>query len=101
TPTPHVYTLSLHDALPIFATPRDVSAKECAPFSPPDAMLLPRRTAGQRCHALPVPTGHRCERNSTNGIRGTESSRDCAGPRSERSEEHTSELQSRENLVCR
>src|SRR6266511_6087582 len=56
TATTEIYTLSLHDALPIFTSPK-------FPISTP----LSRYAPGRRC----------------------------------RSEEHTSELQSRENLVCR
>src|SRR5207302_10349969 len=62
-PPPQIYTLSLHDALPIFSSP-----------VPPNA--LPRPTVSQLCKPSWPET-------------------------STRSEEHTSELQSRENLVCR
>src|SRR5271166_7105797 len=58
TATTEIYTLSLHDALPIFAAE-----------NLPDASLL------------------------DNGVR--------LGAKSYRSEEHTSELQSRGHLVCR
>src|SRR5215475_16192806 len=61
TATTEIYTLSLHDALPIFAV----------------------GDAGQRC---------------TPGVRAS-GRPGTADP--QRSEEHTSELQSRENLVCR
>src|SRR5438067_8984529 len=64
TPTPEIYTLSLHDALPISA----------AKYSP--AIAGRDRT-------------------------GTGSTRNRMGPRRTRSEEHTSELQSRFDLVCR
>src|SRR5947209_20466334 len=60
TATTEIYTLSLHDALPIFAEAVD-----------------PDRTV---CPARPAERGPRLER---------------------RSEEHTSELQSRQYLVCR
>src|SRR6266536_2654203 len=59
TATTEIYTLSLHDALPIYCAPR----------------RSPRRSA--------APTG-----------------RSCTAARS-RSEEHTSELQSRVDSVCR
>src|SRR5215475_16066485 len=64
TATTEIYTLSLHDALPISAD---------APGPDPGPAALPterRRLGGWRRHR-------------------------------QRSEEHTSELQSRENLVCR
>src|SRR5207302_10726487 len=66
--TPQIYTLSLHDALPISAIARE----------------------GQRGHescAGKVTISHSVQRLPIS----------CGS----RSEEHTSELQSRENLVCR
>src|SRR5687768_17686056 len=74
--TPEIYTLSLHDALPIFARV--------------DAVL--RRSPGRPTDVdeLELPEGRvdfaRCEIQFTDG---------------QRSEEHTSELQSRLHLVCR
>src|SRR3712207_9141639 len=74
TATTEIYTLSLHDALPISAAPgcsrRPVEVRP--PLVPGDA--LRRRPAGRR-GAVPRAPG--------------------------RSEEHTSELQSRQYLVCR
>src|SRR5947207_11447213 len=58
TATPEIYTLSLHDALPIFRT---------------------------------HPDGSDCDRHAGGGVRHPAS----------RSEEHTSELQSHSELVCR
>src|SRR2546422_6778139 len=73
TATTEIYPLSLHDALPIYARVR-----------PAPAGALPRGAAGAR----PVPgTAERLPR--------------LAGERQQRSEEHTSELQSRLHLVCR
>src|SRR5436309_2956054 len=92
-------TRSLHDALPIWRPgPRRVApagrrssrgtASSCPPrwarpdrYSPPPP---PRRRADR---ARPVPRGRRRSARAPEG--------------SVRSEEHTSELQSRENLVCR
>src|SRR3989442_5363922 len=68
TATTEIYTLSLHDALPIFDD-------RC------------RREPGRRA---PRWGGH---------SRGAP--RDCGHPSEGRSEEHTSELQSRPHLVCR
>src|SRR5690606_40758783 len=65
TATPEIYTLSLHDALPIWSR-----TSACRSWS--------RVTCGARYGPRP-PSGRRASR----------------------SEEHTSELQSRENLVCR
>src|SRR5438874_5428863 len=77
TATTEIYTLSLHDALPIWAGPRG--------YRPP-----PTRAAGDRGRnsAKPRPRARRrCRRKAR-------------APRL-RSEEHTSELQSRRDLVCR
>src|SRR5207302_11469217 len=69
--TTEIYTLSLHDALPILCD------RSRAPRS-----LEPAFRRGADRGGRPPRAG-------------------CRPPRSARSEEHTSELQSRENLVCR
>src|SRR5690606_41829003 len=63
--TTEIYTLSLHDALPIFAAKKLATITSVAPVKPESRMLMGPRVSAAR------------------------------------SEEHTSELQSRENLVCR
>src|SRR2546429_6316347 len=68
TATTEIYTLSLHDALPIFRC----SEQYCLPW-------LPRIRPQRRLASL-------CVRRAREGYR---------------SEEHTSELQSRLHLVCR
>src|SRR3712207_9185462 len=75
TATTEIYTLSLHDALPIW-----------------DAGLVPgpRRRRAVHREARAVPVGRRCPRPRARGHRAPW-----------RSEEHTSELQSRQYLVCR
>src|SRR5687768_17752346 len=73
TATTEIYTLSLHDALPICRTR---SPAGCAPR--PRARASRRRATSQH---RPPPAS--------------------ATARSHRSEEHTSELQSRLHLVCR
>src|SRR3712207_9339146 len=70
TATTEIYTLSLHDALPIYFRPSGSSDPKLAPLQP----RQPRR-------------GSRPETGTTFN--------------SPRSEEHTSELQSRQYLVCR
>src|SRR2546426_2909384 len=67
TATTEIYTLSLHDALPIYATRGKV-------------MALPRGPSSEPAVRAPRPP---------------------AAPSPARSEEHTSELQSPCNLVCR
>src|SRR2546421_12832220 len=73
TATTEIYTLSLHDALPISAT-------DCATAST-------RRRNRRACSASPWSATHTPRR-----FRLT---------KRKRSEEHTSELQSRSDLVCR
>src|SRR3712207_8435338 len=78
TATTEIYTLSLHDALPIWTGRRPsggTGAPGCA------GTPRPRR---RRSRAAPARRGSR-------PVRG----------RGSRSEEHTSELQSRQYLVCR
>src|SRR5438874_8004292 len=74
TPTPEIYTLSLHDALPIFR--RRAEASECAAASAIAAFAETRAAS-------------------------TKTTSQHSAHRSLRSEEHTSELQSRRDLVCR
>src|SRR5690606_39918166 len=83
-PPTGIHPLSLHDALPIYisgATGRFSAASGQSPLPPGSSPGW--NDAGS--HGLPAP------RYSTQGYFLVE----------ERSEEHTSELQSRENLVCR
>src|SRR3712207_8497973 len=75
TATTEIYTLSLHDALPICRGPTDRGRPGCRPGAGP-------RRAWSRPRACPAA--------------GT-----TAWPPGGRSEEHTSELQSRQYLVCR
>src|SRR5690606_41623355 len=79
------HTLSLHDALPISrpssAASRRRQASNCSAAAPRSLCLRARRMTA-RCHS---------------SSSGSSSSAAVAS----RSEEHTSELQSRENLVCR
>src|SRR2546430_7400704 len=76
TATTEIYTLSLHDALPI---PAD---HECCPDAPRQEPCRPAAADGRRVPELP--------QRRASGVR-----------RRRRSEEHTSELQSQSNLVCR
>src|SRR5207302_8940185 len=80
---PELYTLSLHDALPIFAANvpidgADIAAQLAIPVERAGMVLAPFAVRGPEIEF---------------GV-GRHQRRD-------RSEEHTSELQSRENLVCR
>src|SRR5690606_40297154 len=89
-PTPCVSPISLHDALPICA------AAGCAP-RPRRSTLL--HLAGGLGPAPPHPRRSRPRPLHRLDDRRPDV-RQLAHPR-RRSEEHTSELQSRENLVCR
>src|SRR5690606_42018936 len=84
TPSPHIYPLSLHDALPISG--RDP-------------------TSSGRARPEPVTFGS-CQTLCSDHVRSIMVAGWKGAPRVGfskvvRSEEHTSELQSRENLVCR
>src|SRR3712207_7800834 len=81
TATTEIYTLSLHDALPILS-----------------GAVRPRHA-----HRDVVPSGHGGERRHP-AAAGRHRPRTGIGPPHrlrQRSEEHTSELQSRQYLVCR
>src|SRR5690606_41490190 len=86
------YTLSLHDALPIyfifFHAHRHVEQDMGIPVETIDIVDL------KQTHARPSLRGMLPELPDQAGSRPV-----CLPPA--RSEEHTSELQSRENLVCR
>src|SRR5690606_41716587 len=82
-PYTQLYSLSLHDALPILL-PRDAALGD-APAA-----------AGARSSARRA-TGAASGPGNGPGLQQAL----AAHPQSDRSEEHTSELQSRENLVCR
>src|SRR3712207_7641393 len=89
TATTEIYTLSLHDALPIYRRGRDGRRGEGAGRGPARPVGCPAHLRAQRRRPVLRP-----------GVRG--------GPGSPvptrtlaRSEEHTSELQSRQYLVCR
>src|SRR5689334_23455522 len=80
TATTEFYTLSLHDALPIYAT-------ASIPARPSSATRSSSGAARRTTRATRYPS--RPNRAATEQ------------PRSKRSEEHTSELQSQFHLVCR
>src|SRR2546430_16336893 len=83
TATTEIYTLSLHDALPIYAPPA-LSTRSETTWVPSWIWPRPRAccSSGARAPARISPP--------------------CAEARKRsRSEEHTSELQSQSNLVCR
>src|SRR5690606_42110287 len=94
TTSPRFFTLSLHDALPIFDQPEpDQLRRSQRPghwrlipaFAQPGAATQ-RRQAQRQTHPCAIDSA---------------TQRAIVGRLAQRSEEHTSELQSRENLVCR
>src|SRR3712207_7278306 len=90
TATTEIYTLSLHDALPIWLRPR-------GHFSWPPRAALDARTGARRGRQSRdqqrARPGH--ARGRANPLEPRR------GQLMRRSEEHTSELQSRQYLVCR
>src|SRR3712207_8127673 len=86
TATTEIYTLSLHDALPIYAAGGRAPRNRGRPPAP-------RR----------LGTTRRCRGRGGRGLRraGRQPHGVAPAPPGARSEEHTSELQSRQYLVCR
>src|SRR5690606_41599716 len=92
-PPTAIYSLSLHDALPIFAS-SPVSARKRPSMSGSDASQPRMATAVSSAARAPEGTflGSCCIMGKWLPL---------FQPNGLRSEEHTSELQSRENRVCR
>src|SRR2546422_11029986 len=91
TATTEIYTLSLHDALPI-----SKSAAECSRWNTPNnlsAYFMSKPAPLSRTMKARPPFAS-TEANWTRGC-------GCFAVYFQRSEEHTSELQSRLHLVCR
>src|SRR5690606_40746658 len=96
-----LYTLSLHDALPLSCSWRPVCAQPAATNIAADSSTtVAAQWKRGRCGSVIVEAFP-----GTDERRGSSAARDLHGARRHsgivRSEEHTSELQSRENLVCR
>src|SRR5690606_40898913 len=90
-----LYALSLHDALPIWLGLR-------LPYGPTTETTTWPSTPWSAAPRLRTPEGWTHSRSSCGKSRPTCCAHSCATTKlSCRSEEHTSELQSRENLVCR
>src|SRR3712207_8724318 len=82
TATTEIYTLSLHDALPIWAKIRPPAELSCRGPVMPGYVRFSCLASGAGCRCRGCSRRRRRSRRS-------------------RSEEHTSELQSRQYLVCR
>src|SRR5260370_23142456 len=89
TATTEIYTLSLHDALPISAAPH------------PDRRERPCDAHPECAGQLPEGLLQQCQRAGRHGAPGDHRERPGRLVQRGRSEEHTSELQSHLNLVCR
>src|SRR5690606_40645111 len=89
---PQIYTLSLHDALPI-SLPAVAVGQARGGGGESEGYDVRGGGAGQPQLDAATPGGGEHEQHRDDDVPG-----DHAGARSE---EHTSELQSRENLVCR
>src|SRR2546427_12479886 len=96
TATTEIYTLSLHDALPI-------SSVLVLPLHHP--LMLAEEIAQldlQSAGRIDVGVGRGTEPAALRALQiDADSTRERFAHRSARSEEHTSELQSQSNLVCR
>src|SRR5690606_41756337 len=86
-----IYTLSLHDALPISAA--DFARQTPGLPGPRTPRVLGPLRARPPPQCGPVRAGAHCPAREPAWV--------CRPADAARSEEHTSELQSRENLVCR
>src|SRR5690606_39368317 len=97
--TPEIYTLSLHDALPIFLLGAEADYRKQIldltehPLLDDFADLFIRRPARVLSAVLRASPEGELDHLIAEVLRVRDAGR--------RSEEHTSELQSRENLVCR
>src|SRR5947207_12367313 len=90
TPTTEIYTLSLHDALPICAMPFTCTTAFMV-------KLVPRTVSGTELSTSGTEDGLRLVRVGTRLATG----KSALNSEVLRSEEHTSELQSHSDLVCR
>src|SRR3712207_2678234 len=97
TATTEIYTLSLHDALPI-STPRVLSQVRTT-FG--DRFVAGRVLAEQNAVALLDSRAGSLDRDEATRLGQLFNTHEMAGRVRQRSEEHTSELQSRQYLVCR
>src|SRR5206468_11862971 len=94
-PRPCVNTLSLHDALPIWP-----QGRQRRPGRLPVVLLQEAAVRGRGRHGAELRRGDRQE-GAPAALARNEREHLGPPPRLWRSEEHTSELQSRSDLVCR
>src|SRR2546430_3196770 len=92
TATTEIYTLSLHDALPI--SPRYITGELCFRGSPYGGEGPQHATGSMKDSEM-------ADLTSIHGFRIAPLVKIVHFPENLRSEEHTSELQSQSNIVCR
>src|SRR5207253_6330084 len=92
-PTPEIYTLSLHDALPISALPGGRAWDSCSSKCWCSCSFWPSGT----CTSGSAGRWNGIEPGGCAAVKRVIETKEVQG----RSEEHTSELQSRGHLVCR
>src|SRR5207253_3599865 len=99
--TPQLYTLSLHDALPIFEQGRGVGHRLHAQINPGKAAqrLAVIERVFERFIGKGIPLLEKV--NAQHPLDADRRPPAACPSDSARSEEHTSELQSRGHLVCR
>src|SRR5690606_40715307 len=97
-PPPCTYSLSLHDALPIYPAHFTCAVLNSQPmgFYQPTSLV---RDAAR--HGVEVRDVCVLQSSWDSTLEAPEPEKDDIRSRAPRSEEHTSELQSREKLVCR
>src|SRR5207253_10846977 len=101
TPPTHIHTLSLHDALPISPTSAPFTGEDQGPYKTQDVVnpsLLVKDHSESDIRVDPKDPNHLI--GQSKWIVNAEGYNHLLGFY-ERSEEHTSELQSRGHLVCR
>src|SRR5205085_9944938 len=93
---PELYTLSLHDALPIYVVGEVLERRRGAPLLAGEEQRDERRAEHERGGDVEATGAHQCR-----GALAGRPVADLVVVLEVRSEEHTSELQSQSNLVCR
>src|SRR5690606_41415446 len=96
---PYPPTLSLHDALPILA--RGISTSRARRIGLPPSRDSAPAKASMRASSASASFSSQRARSSLGNADQCGNAALAAVTAASRSEEHTSELQSRENLVCR
>src|SRR5207244_5259645 len=100
-PTPAIYTLSLHDALPISRSSRQRSAVPSAKVCPTPARISAGPSSKKSTATFAALSHRRAVRQLAPPAFRPEVACRCEYRCPLRSEEHTSELQSPDHLVCR